>query len=126
MVMNCIVLCCLVLYDIILHVLSYCIVSYYVVLFWSILYDILYGRVIFFFAKRPAAHVFLVLCLRFFTPKTIEKQGGMLAFFCIFSASKLIVVPSILVSFSLPRAPLEPPWPPFFPDGAPGRFFSDF
>ena len=61
-----------------------------------------------------------------FPPKTVEKQGGMLAFFCISSASKLIVFPSMLVSFSLPRAPLEPPGPPFFPDGAPGRFFYDF
>ena len=61
-----------------------------------------------------------------FPPKTVEKQGGMLAFFCISSASKLVVFSSILVSFSLPRAPLEPPGPPFFPDGAPGRFFSDF
>ena len=31
-----------------------------------------------------------------------------------------------LVSFSLPRAPLEPPGLPFFPDGAPGQFFNDF
>ena len=50
----------------------------------------------------------------------------MLAFFCISSASKLIVFSSILVSFSLPRAPLEPPGPSFFPDGAPDRFFINF
>ena len=61
-----------------------------------------------------------------FPPKTVEKQSGMLAFFCISSASKLIVFSSILVSFSFPRAPLEPPGPLFFTDGAPDRFFCDF
>ncbi len=61
-----------------------------------------------------------------FPPKTVEKQGGMLVFFCISSVSKLSVFPSPLVSFSLPRAPLEPPGPPFFLDGAPGWFFYDF
>ena len=45
-----------------------------------------------------------------FPPKTVEKQSGMLAFFCISSASKLIVFSSILVSFSLPRAPLGGSW----------------
>ena len=50
----------------------------------------------------------------------------MLALFCISSVSKLVVFSSILVSFSLPGAPLEPPGPPFFLDGIPGRFFYDF
>ena len=38
-----------------------------------------------------------------FPPKTVEKQGGMLAFFCISSTSKLSVFSSMLVSFSLPH-----------------------
>ena len=61
-----------------------------------------------------------------FPPKTVEKQSGMLAFFCISSASKVIVFSLILVSFSFPRASLEPPGPLFFTDGAPDSFFSDF
>ena len=44
-----------------------------------------------------------------FPPKTVEKQGGMLAFFSISSVAKLVVVSSILASFSLPGTPLEPP-----------------
>ena len=102
-------------------IVLYCILLYCIVLYCIALHTEKEKQ-----KKTRNARPFLVLCLRFPPPKTVEKQGGMLAFFCISSASKLVVFSSILVSFSLPRAPLEPPEPPFFPDGAPGRFFSDF
>jgi hypothetical protein len=102
-------------------IVLYCIVLYCIVLYCIALHTEKEKQ-----KKKTECSPFFGTVPPVFPPKTVEKQGGMLAFFCISSASKLVVFSSILVSFSLPRAPLEPPEPPFFPDGAPGRFFSDF
>ena len=86
--------------------LCHCIALHCIALYCSVLYCIALHCILT-KKKKTECSPFFGTVPPIFPPKTVEKQSGMLAFFCISSASKLIVFSSILVSFSFPRAPLE-------------------
>ena len=72
-----------------------------------------------------ASHVFSIVCLWFSRPKQWKNKAERWPFFADFWLA-VDFFHRFLVSFSLLRAPLEPPGLPFFPGGAPGQFFNDF
>ena len=78
----------------------HCIALHCIALYCSVLYCIALHCIL--TKKKTECSPFFGTVPPIFPPKTVEKQSGMLAFFCISSASKLIVFSSIFVSFSFP------------------------